>query len=138
MRNGERQTAWIASLFGILPVIWFALLTAPYLSGGLLEIIEKLPGAMNHPFQIEVCKDSAKTVLLFLGCYGMGIGIYVSTRRNYRKGEEHGSAQWGNMQEVNKKYSEKNFEANKLMTKNVRISYNSRKHRGNLLTIVGG
>ena len=138
MRNGEKQTAWIASLFGILPVIWFALLTAPYLSGGLLEIIEKLPGAMNHPFQIEVCKDSVKTVLLFLGCYGMGIGIYVSTRRNYRKGEEHGSAQWGNRQEVNKKYSEKNFEANKLMTKNVRISYNSRKHRRNLLTIVVG
>lgn len=138
MRNGERQSAWIVALLGILPVVWFALLTAPYLSGGLLEIIEKLPGAMNHPFQIEVCKDSVKTVLLFLGCYGMGIGIYVSTRRNYRKGEEHGSAQWGNTQEVNKKYSEKNFEANKLMTKNVRISYNSRKHRRNLLTIVVG
>lgn len=138
MRHGERQNAWIASLCGILPVVWFALLTAPYLSGGLLEIIEKLPGAMKHPFQIEVCKDSVKTVLLFLGCYGMGIGIYVSTRRNYRKGEEHGSAQWGNTQEVNKKYSEKNFEANKLMTKNVRISYNSRKHRRNLLTIVVG
>lgn len=138
MRHGERQNTWIASLCGILPVVWFALLTAPYLSSGLLEIIEKLPGAMKHPFQIEVCKDSVKTVLLFLGCYGMGIGIYVSTRRNYRKGEEHGSAQWGNTQEVNKKYSEKNFEANKLMTKNVRISYNSRKHRRNLLTIVVG
>lgn len=85
MRHGERQNAWIASLCGILPVVWFALLTAPYLSSGLLEIIEKLPGAMKHPFQIEVCKDSVKTVLLFLGCYGMGIGIYVSTRRNYRK-----------------------------------------------------
>lgn len=138
MRNGERQTVWIAALFGIFPVVWLALLTAPYLSGGLMEIIEKIPGAMNRPFQIQICKDSVKTVLLFLGCYGMGIGIYVSTRRNYRKGEEHGSARWGNAQEVNKKYSEKNFEANKLMTKNVRISYNSRKHRRNLLTIVVG
>ena len=27
--------------------------------------------------------------------YGMGIGIYLSTRRNYRRGEEHGSAKWG-------------------------------------------
>lgn len=40
---------------------------------------------------------------------------------------------------INKKYSDKKFEANKLMTKHVRISYNSRKHRRNLLTIaVGG
>lgn len=138
MRNDDKKSVCFSALFGILPVIWFALLTAPYFSGGLPEMIEKLPKAVNQPFQITLCKDSLKTVLLFLCCYGMGIGIYLSTRRNYRKGEEHGSARWGNAQDINKKYSEKNFEANKLMTKNVRISYNSRKHRRNLLTIVVG
>ncbi|WP_420314517.1 VirD4-like conjugal transfer protein, CD1115 family, partial [Anaerovorax odorimutans] len=70
--------------------------------------------------------------------YLFGLGIYVSTRRNYRKGEEHGSAKWGEARAINKKYCEKPFTANKLLTQNVRISYNSRKHRRNLLTVVVG
>ena len=138
MRNGEKQAAWIFALFGIFPVVWLALLTAPYLAGGLPEIIRGFPEAINHPFHIQLCVDSLRAVLIFLFVYGMGIGIYVSTRRNYRRGEEHGSAAWGNARAVNQKYSEKNFGANKIMTSNVRISYDSRRHRRNLLTIVVG
>ena len=138
MKNDSGQGRWMFAVTGILPVIWFALLTAPYLSGGLMGLVKGLPEAIDHPFSIKICKDSVKTVLLFLFAYGLGLGIYVSTRRKYRRGEEHGSAVWGNVREINRKYSEKNFLANKLMTQNVRISYNSRKHRRNLLTIVIG
>ena len=138
MRNGEKQAAWIFAAFGILPVGWLALLTAPYLAGGLPEIIRGFPDAINHPFSIQLCGDSLRAVLIFLLIYGMGIGIYVSTRKNYRRGEEHGSAAWGNARVVNQKYSEKDFGANKIMTSNVRISYDSRRHRRNLLTIVVG
>ena len=138
MRNGEKQAAWIFAASGILPVVWLALLTAPYLAGGLPEIIRGFPDAINHPFSIRLCGDSLRAVLIFLLIYGMGIGIYVSTRRNYRRGEEHGSAAWGNARAVNQKYSEKDFGANKIMTSNVRISYDSRRHRRNLLTIVVG
>ncbi len=138
MRNGEKQAAWIFAAFGILPVGWLALLTAPYLAGGLPEIIRGFPDAINHPFSIQLCGDSLRAVLIFLLIYGMGIGIYASTRRNYRRGEEHGSAVWGSARAVNQKYSEKDFGANKIMTSNVRISYDSRRHRRNLLTIVVG
>ena len=138
MRRDNGQAVWIAALFGILPVVWLALLTAPYLAGGLPEIIRGFPDAMNHPFSIRLCGDSLRAVLIFLLIYGMGIGIYVSTRRNYRRGEEHGSAAWGSARAVNQKYSEKDFGANKIMTSNVRISYDSRRHRRNLLTIVVG
>ena len=138
MRNGEKQAAWIFAAFGVLPVVWLALLTAPYLAGGLPEVIRGFPDAINHPFYIRLCGDSFRAVLIFLLIYGMGIGVYISTRKNYRRGEEHGSAAWGNARAVNKKYSEKDFGANKIMTSNVRISYNSRKHRRNLLTVVVG
>lgn len=138
MKSGEKQTEWIFAAFGVLPVVWFALLTAPYLAGGLPEVIRGFPDAINHPFYIRLCGDSFRAVFIFLLIYGMGIGIYISTRKNYRRGEEHGSAAWGNARAVNKKYSEKDFGANKIMTSNVRISYNSRKHRRNLLTVVVG
>lgn len=138
MKNDEGKSVWIFAACGIIPVAWLALLTAPYLSGGLFTIIERLPEAMVEPFKVRLCGDSVKTVLIFLLAYGMGIGIYVSTRRNYRKGEEHGSAKWGSAQAVNKKYSAKNFTDNKIMTKNVRISYDMRKHRRNVLTLIVG
>ena len=138
MRTGDRQTMLVPAVCGILPVLWLALLTAPYVSGGLFAILSGLPEAMEHPFSIRLCGDSVKTVLLFLLCYGLGIGIYLSMRRNYRKGEEHGSAAWGSARALNRKYGAQAFCDNKIMTQHVRISYDSHRHRRNLLTLVVG
>ena len=135
--SGRRETG-ILILCGALSAAWLALLAAPYLSGGLPEIIPGLADAMDHPFSIRICEDSVKAVLIFMAAYALGCGIYLSTRKNYRRGEEHGSAKWGSAREVNKKYSTRNFSENKIMTQNARISYDSRRHRRNLLTLVIG
>ena len=138
MKNDDEQSGLILALLGIIPVIWFALLVAPYLSSGLMGILEGVPEVMNHPFSIQLCGDSVKTVLIFFMSYGMGIGIYLSTRKHYRRGEEHGSAKWGNVKKINRRYREKRFTKNKLLTMHVRISYNMRKHLRNVLTVVIG
>ena len=137
-RDNDRQTSIILSLIGILPVIWLGLLIAPSVKGGLPEILPSLMNVMSDPFHIELCDDSVKTVIVLLLCYGMGIGIYFSTRRNYRRREEHGSAKWGNAKAVDKKYQQNPPSENKLMTQNVRIGLNGKKHRRNLNTLVCG
>jgi type IV secretion system protein VirD4 len=69
----------------------------------------------------------------------MGIGIYLSTRRNTRPREEHGSAKWGEAAAVNRKYADKRFCENKILTQHVRIGFNAHTHRRNLnVMIVGG
>ena len=136
MKQDNQQAQLILCLFGIIPVIWLGLLIAPAVSGGLPEIITEFPAAMNEPFHIVFCEDSLKTVLIALCAYGMGIGVYLSTRRNYRRGEEHGSAKWGNARAVDKKYRDKRPEQNKLFTQNVRMGLDGRKHRRNLNTVV--
>ena len=93
---------------------------------------------MSDPFHIELCEDSVKAVLVLLLCYGMGVGIYFSTRRNYRRREEHGSAKWGSASAVNKKYAQQPKSENKLLTQNVAIGLNAKKHRRNLNTLVIG
>ena len=139
MRNdNDKKASLILSACGIIPVVWLALLIAPFISGGLVEIIENLAIAINHPFSVTVCEDSVKTVLIFIGAYGMGIGICLSTRRNYRRREEHGSAKWGDAGVLNKKYREKDPSANKLLTANVRIGLDGKKHRRNLNILVCG
>ena len=137
-QGNDRQAAVILSLIGVIPVVWLGLLIAPSVKGGLPEILTSLLNAMNAPFHIELCEDSVKAVLVLLFCYGMGVGIYFSTRRNYRRREEHGSAKWGNASVVNKKYAQQPKSENKLLTQNVAIGLNAKKHRRNLNTLVIG
>ena len=137
-RDNDRQTSIILAVLGILPIVWLGLLIAPSVKGGLPEILPSLMNVMSDPFHIELCEDSVKTVLVLLLCYGMGIGIYFSTRRNYRRREEHGSAKWGSASAVNKKYAQQPKSENKLLTQNVAIGLNAKKHRRNLNTLVIG
>ena len=136
MKRGN--STLVLCLFGILPVVWLGLLIAPAAHGGLPEIVARFPAAMSDAFHIELCEDSLKTVLLSLCVYGLAVGIFLSSRRNYRRGEEHGSAKWGSAKAVNKKYRAAKFEDNKIFTQNVRMGLDGRKHRRSLNTVVVG
>lgn len=137
MKN-DKSTFLILCLFGIFPVVWLGLLIAPAAHGGLPEIVARFPAVMNDPFRIELCGDSLKTVLVLLCAYGLTVGVILSSRRNYRRGEEHGSAKWGSARTVNRKYRAAAPEDNKIFTQNVRMGLDGRKHRRNLNTVVVG
>ena len=124
--------------FGIIPVVWLGLLIAPCMDNGLVSLIQKFGTVMQNPFHIQLCEDSLKTVLILLLIYGIAIGVYLSTDRNYRRREEHGSAKWGSAGTVNKKYADKKKDENKLLTQNVAIGLDGRKHRRNLNVLVCG
>ena len=128
----------VLCLFGIFPVVWLGLLIAPAAHGGLPEIVARFSAVMNDPFHIELCGDSLKTVLVLLCVYGLAVGVILSSRRNYRRGEEHGSAKWGSARTVNRKYRAAAPEDNKIFTQNVRMGLDGRKHRRNLNTVVVG
>ena len=123
---------------GTIPVVWLALRIAPFMEDGLPGLIKNFGAAMSCPFYITLCEDSLKTVLILLLCYGLAIGIYLSTQRNYRRREEHGSAQWGSPVQVNRKYADKVPTRNKILTQNVSVGLDGRKHRRNLNTLVCG
>lgn len=137
-RDNDKRSAIILSLVGVVPVVWLALLIAPSVDGGLVEIVKNLSVNFDNPFNIVWCEDSLKTVLILLLCYCMGIGVYLSTQKNYRRREEHGSAKWGEAKVIDRKYRQKPQSENKLMTQNVCIGLNAKKHRRNLNTLVCG
>ena len=123
---------------GTIPVVWLALRIAPFMEDGLPGLIKNFGAAMSCPFYITLCGNSLKTILVLLLCYGLAIGIYLSTQRNYRRREEHGSAQWGSPVQVNRKYADKVPPRNKILTQNVSVGLDGRKHRRNLNTLVCG
>lgn len=136
--NNQNQSSKIIYVLGLFPVIWIALLIAPSFNGGIPSIIKDFPIRMENPFSITWCSDSLKVILLFSAIYVLAIGIYLSTKKNYRRGEEHGSASWGDPTKINKKYEQHPFSSNKILTQNVSIGYDAKKHRRNLNTLVIG
>ena len=126
---------YIIILIGIIPVIWLGLLIAPYKNGGLISLLSNYNEIFNNPFNIVICEDSLKTVLFFVFIYFISIILYISTRKNYRRGEEYGSAKWGDAKTINKKYEQEN---NKILTQNVKLGLDGRKHRRNLNVLICG
>ena len=140
-RQENQKTIYI--LLGILSVfvIWLALMVAGCYDEGikLFELLDRLTVAMNNPTHITFNEYSLKAVLIFLFLYAMGIGVYFSSRENRRPGEEHGSARWGNVKSVVKRYMDKDSYKNIILSQNMRLGLNAKKHRRNLnVLVVGG
>lgn len=129
---------WLAGL----PVIWWvAILLADAIQPGrnLFELMEVLTEKLNHPFQFHYTEYTIKSMLVCTLLYAAGIGIFYSSQKNYRRGEEHGSARWGGARQICKKYSQKPYSQNILLTQNFRISLDTHKHRRCLnILVVGG
>ena len=129
---------WLAGL----PVIWWAaILIGDAIQPGrnLFELMEVLTEKLNHLFQLHYTEYTIKSVLVCTLLYAAGIGIFYSSQKNYRRGEEHGSARWGDARQICKKYSQKPYSQNILLTQNFRISLDTHKHRRCLnILVVGG
>ncbi|WP_368225037.1 VirD4-like conjugal transfer protein, CD1115 family [Blautia wexlerae] len=139
--TNSRKSDWVILLAG-LPVIWWvAILLADAIQPGrnLFELMEVLTEKLNHPFQFHYTEYTIKSMLVCTLLYAAGIGIFYSSQKNYRRGEEHGSARWGDARQICKKYSQKPYSQNILLTQNFRISLDTHKHRRCLnILVVGG
>ena len=137
MKRSFRDSAPVWALFSLL-VIYFALVAASVYEEGM-TLFQLIPLAINAKSgDIHWTAYTPKFILIFLAVYAGGITLYYSTRQNSRPGEEHGSAQWGNVRALNKKYSDKAPNNNAILTRHLSMSLNGRKHMRNLLQIIVG
>ncbi len=104
-----------------------------------MVILELLTEKLDHPFEIHYTEYTVRSLLVCTLLYGMGIGIFYSNQKNYRRGEEHGSAKWGNVGQLCKKYRAMPYAENILLTQNFRMGLDCYKHRRNLnILVIGG
>lgn len=135
----RRRDEILIAAAGVLPVVWIGLKIAPYWHRSVFVMITHFDEIFAEPMDIQLTENSLQAVLLCLLVYVMGFGIWLSTRRNYRRGEEHGSAKWGDAAAVNRKYRQHPSNMNKILTQNVRIGFDAHKHRRNLnVLVIGG
>ena len=138
MNNENSKSEMILFAFGTIVVIWLAIVVAPYMNGGIPNILSNISNITNRPFDIVWCESSIRTILIFLLIYGLCVGMYFSSKKNYRRQEEYGSSKWGNASRINAKYIQKPISENKILTQNVKLGLDGKKHRRNLNVLVCG
>lgn len=137
MKKSFKDSAPVWALFSI-PVIYFALAAATVYEPGM-SLLRLLPAVTELGLgRVRWTEYSMRAILLFLSAYVGGIALYWSSRQNLRPGEEHGSARWGSVRELDRKYRDRDEEMNVILTKHLRMSLDGRRHRRNLLQIVVG
>ena len=134
----DKQVELVFYFVGAVFIAWLSVLVAPCIHEGLFDAIIYLNEAMNSPFSFELCQDTLKCILVSESIYSFSYLAYYYNRKNYRRNEEYGSAKWANNKAVNKKYAEKDYYSNKILSQNVRIGLDGRRHRRNLNTLVIG
>lgn len=121
-------------------VLWLGALAACAYEDGenLIEFLGRFAETAKRPFSIRWTAYTPKFLAGALLLYICTIAFYYSTRQNRRPGEEHGSARWGSVKALDRKYRDKDASKNVILTQRLQMSLNGRKHMRNLLQIIVG
>lgn len=106
----------------------------------LLDLLARLLAAMNAPFSIRWTDYSVRYLLSFSLGYGMLALLVTSSRKNTRRGAEHGSAAWGNVFHIAKRYRDKQKpKENLILTQHFQMGMDGHKHKRNTnVLVIGG
>lgn len=105
----------------------------------IFEILDRLSQILRQPFSLHYTVYTGKCFLILSFAYITGICIYYAQQKKYRRGVEHGSAKWGDVHQICRKYRDKDYVQNLLLTQNFRMSLDCYKHKRNLnVLVVGG
>lgn len=142
MRNQKKSFRNAAPVWAafVIPVVWLAVLMASCYEPGMtiFTLMDAFSAATKNPFSLHWTPYTMKFIGIFLLLYGGAILLYYTGQKNTRPGEEHGSASWGSVRELDKKYRDKDAGKNVILTQHLQMSMNGKLHRRNLLQIIVG
>ena len=142
MRNQKKSFRNAAPVWAafVIPVVWLAVLMASCYEPGMtiFTLMDAFSAATKNPFSLHWTAYTPKFIGIFLLLYGGAILFYYTGQKNTRPGEEHGSASWGSVRELDKKYRDKDAGKNVILTQHLQMSMNGKMHRRNLLQIIVG
>ena len=136
----QQKSPWWVWLLP-LPLVWWAsagLAMRWDADAGLAGILSAVNDLLARPFPVYYTPQTPRFLLLGTALYAAVAIIVTSDHKNARPGEEHGSARWGNVFALNRKYADK-AGPNLLLTRHFRIGVDGYKHKHNTnILVVGG
>lgn len=105
----------------------------------IYKIEEQVLTALLRPFPIRITAWTWKTVLIMALIWLIALEKYLQTLKNYRFGEEAGSARIASPETANQSLCDEDEHRNKIVTEHLRISYDTRKTKlNNNMLVIGG
>lgn len=128
-------------VFGEILTLYFS-----YVFGGVwkpgVDIITTLNAAseaLSSPFNNYWSEYTFKAMAIGTGIYAMVMLMYLTSRRNFMIGKEYGTAEFADINAVNRKLSDKTDAKNRILSKNVRMSTDtSVTGINNNMLVIGG
>lgn len=138
--NRQNATPWWVWLLP-LPLVWWAaagLAMRWDAASGLAGMLDAVNNLLAQLFPVYYTPQTPRFLLLGTALYVVVAIVVTSDQKNTRPGEEHGSARWGNVFALNRKYVDK-AGPNLLLTRHFRIGVDGYKHKHNTnILVVGG
>ena len=138
--NHQNPTPWWVWLLP-LPLVWWAaagLSMRWEAADGLAGMLAAVNDLLVQPLPITWSGQTPRFLLLGTVLYAVVAIVITSDHKNTRPGEEHGSARWGDVFALNRKYRDK-AGPNLLLTQHFRIGVDGYKHKHNTnILVVGG
>ena len=132
------KSPWWVWLLPLPLVGWAAVALACLWQPGqnLAGLLAALTDALNDPLAVHWSGQTPRFLLLFLLAYAAAVLVVTADQKNYRRGEEHGSARWGNVYDTAKRYRD---QQSLILTRHFCIGLDGRRHRRNLnVLVIGG
>ena len=119
-------------------VVWLGILAAACCGEGvkLTEFLFLFSEQLQHPFRLSLNAYTVRCVFAALCIYALAVGYYYTSKGNKRTGEEYGSAKWGDVAALNRKYRDKTN--NIILSQHISMGLDGKKHKRNLNVIVVG
>lgn len=138
-KKSFRSAAPVWAAF-VIPIVWLAVLMAGCYTPGMtiFDLAAQFSEVTQTPFSLHWTPYTMKFIGILLLLYGGAILFYYTGQKNTRPGEEHGSASWSSIRELDKKYRDKDAGKNVILTQHLQMSMNGKLHRRNLLQIIVG
>lgn len=144
MKKGQdRASMLIMGGLGAILAAWVGIIAAPGAREGLKGIVSAISYGMKHPFKFRFVPDTFTSVLVCIGIYAIVAIVVVTSSKGYRRGEEYGSAKWGNPIAIDRKYRDrKNRFQNQILSRTVAMGNSEqalhRHQRNNNVVVIGG
>lgn len=138
--NRQNPTPWWVWLLP-LPLVWWAsagLALRWDAAAGLAGMLAAVNDLLARPFPVYYTPQTPRFLLLGTALYAGIALVLAADHKNTRPGVEHGSARWGNVFALKRKYADK-AGPNLLLTRHFRIGVDGYKHKHNTnILVVGG
>lgn len=143
MPTEKKKIPWFLILFGLFPVAFLSYLVSGAWENGMniVEFLDAFDRVCSNMFTVNYFKgyDTIRAVIFGWTIYAVVLMMYYTSQRNLMPGKEYGTAKFADIGMVNKAIRDKDEQRNRILSRNVRMSLDTRKTKlNNNILIIGG